>query len=145
MRHYQVSGKGRALIEGFEALRLKAYRDSVGIWTIGYGHTAVAGPPNPVAEADRIFSSDLGKFETGVSGVVNGKLTQNEFDALVSLAFNIGLGAFRSSSLLHLLNQGDKRSAADKFLNWTHAGGKVLPGLVRRRTAERKMFLEERL
>ena len=110
----------RKITEPSEGKRLAAYRDCVGVWTIGYGHTSRAGSPQVTpglkigdAEADEILSRDLGLFERGVADALHKakcKVLQREFDALVDLAFNIGLGAFRSSSLLRVYLAGDKRS-----------------------------------
>ncbi|MBK3745859.1 lysozyme [Paraburkholderia aspalathi] len=143
---------GRKLIEQREGVRLTAYQDSVGIWTIGAGHTSAAGAPKvtkgmaiTAAEAAAILSRDLAIFESAVSSAVKVTLNQNEFDALVSLAFNIGAGAFKSSTLLKKLNAGDRAGAADQFLVWnkvTVDGKKVeLKGLNTRRQAERKQFM----
>ena len=144
----KTSGRGVALIKAHEGLRLTAYPDPVGVWTIGYGHTTAAGPPKVErgmkitdAGADAILRQDLAKFEGYVSSAVKVPLNQNEFDALVSFTFNIGPGNLRSSTLLKKLNAGDRAGAADEFLKWTKAGGKTLPGLVKRREAERALFL----
>jgi len=144
----QVSVRGRQLIEAFEGLRLAAYRDTVGIWTIGYGHSSRAGRPVPVsgmvitaAAADLILSNDLQAIEAGVLAAIKRPMEQGQFDAMVSLAFNIGLGAFRSSSVARYFNRGQPILAADAFRLWVRAGGKVLPDLVRRREAERQEFL----
>lgn len=145
----------RSLVEASEGERLVAYRDCVGVLTIGYGHTSRAGEPAvasgmriTAAEADEILSRDLAVFERGVAaalGKSRSDVTQNEFDALVSLAFNIGLGAFRSSSLLRAYVAGDKTTAARKFLDWNKAGGRVVAGLAARRTRERDWFLARRI
>jgi len=142
----QTTARGRALITQREGARLKAYRDAVGIWTIGVGHTAAAGAPVPVAgmtitpsQSDQILSHDLAKFEAAVSGAVHVPLADHEFDALVSLAFNIGDEAFARSTLVRKLNAGDRAGAAEAFLMWANAGGK--PILLGRRKAERKQFL----
>jgi lysozyme len=141
----------RAITEPSEGKRLKAYRDCVGVWTIGYGHTSRAGPPAVRAgqtiseqEADAILSNDLRKFESGVAALLSkarAPVAQCEFDALVDLAFNIGLGAFKSSSLLHAYLSGDKAEAADRFLQWNKAGGRVVAGLTARRRRERAWFV----
>ncbi len=132
---------------------MRAYRDSVGVWTIGYGHTSAAGDPvvRPGmvisdVQADQILSRDLMMFESGVSKLLLGvkNVEQREFDALVSLAFNIGLGNLRSSSLLRAYRAGDKMTAARKFMDWNRAGGRVLPGLTTRRAKERAWFLDGR-
>lgn len=140
----------RQVVEPSEGKRLAAYRDCVGVWTIGYGHTRRAGLPDPVvvrritdAQADMILADDLAVFENGVEAELKNiaRVEQREFDAFVDLAFNIGLGAFKSSSLLRHYRAGDKATAARDFLAWNKAGGKVMPGLVKRREAERNWFL----
>lgn len=142
----KMSDKGRALLEQREGVKLHAYRDSVDVLTIGVGHTSKAGAPHvspgmviTAAEADEILSRDLAKFETAVNSSVKVKLADHEFDACVSLAFNIGGGAFSSSSVVRALNAGDKRAAADDFLMWKSAGGR--PILLKRRKSERLQFL----
>jgi GH24 family phage-related lysozyme (muramidase) len=144
----QVSKKGRMLIEAFEGPRLEAYRDAIGVWTIGYGHTARAGKPVPIAGlsitsamADQILANDLDATEKGVLAAIKRPMEQGQFDAMVSLAFNIGLGAFRSSSVARCFNRGQVLFAADAFRLWVRAGGHVFPGLVKRREAERQEFL----
>lgn len=143
-----TSAAGRKAITDREGNILTAYQDSVGIWTIGVGHTSAAGIPKvskglkiTAAESDEILSRDLKTFEAGVRAAVKVPLSQNEFDALVSLAFNIGVGAFSKSTLVKKLNAGDRAGAADQFLVWNKAGGKPLKGLTTRRQAERKQFL----
>jgi len=143
-----TSAAGRKAITDREGNVLTAYQDSVGIWTIGVGHTSAAGLPKvakglkiTAAESDEILSRDLKTFEAGVRAAVNVPLNQNEFDALVSLAFNIGVGAFSKSTLVKKLNTGDRAGAADQFGQWVKAGGKTLKGLVTRRQSERKQFL----
>ena len=148
----KTSAAGRKLIEQREGVELTAYKDSAGIWTIGVGHTSAAGAPKVVAgmkitaaQASEILSRDLATFEAAVSSAVKVPLNQNEFDALVSFAFNVGAGAFKGSTLLKRLNAGDRKAAADQFLVWnkiTINGKKqVLKGLTTRREAERKQFL----
>lgn len=147
-RELTVSADGRAAIAQREGNKLVAYRDSVGVWTIGVGHTSAAGPPHvtagmriTAAESDAILSRDLRTFENAVRDAVMVPLEQHEFDALVSLAFNIGSGAFAGSTLVRRLNAGDRPGAADQFLVWNKAGGKVLAGLTNRRRSERAQFL----
>lgn len=147
----QTSSAGRAAIMAREGVVLTAYPDPATggePWTIGVGHTSAAGPPNVTkgmkitrAEADQILSRDLRTFEAAVSSAVKVPLSQNEFDALVSLAFNIGAGAFKKSTLVKKLNAGDRKGAAEQFLVWVKAGGKTLQGLVNRRRSERLQFL----
>jgi lysozyme len=143
-----TSPEGRRLLTIREGSRTKAYKDSVGIWTIGVGHTSMAGAPHVTpglvitnAEVDEILSRDLVQFEKVVRDSVKVPLRQNEFDALASLAFNIGGGAFAKSTLVKKLNAGDRPGAANAFLSWDKAGGRKLPGLTKRREAERLQFL----
>jgi GH24 family phage-related lysozyme (muramidase) len=140
---------GLELMKHFEGLELEAYICPAGVWTIGYGHTSAAGPPTVYpgmkitqSEATAIFQRDLRKFEQGVRDCVKVPLTSNEFSALVSFALNCGVGALRMSTLLRKLNSSDYQGAADEFLRWTKGGGRELPGLVRRRKAERELFLK---
>jgi GH24 family phage-related lysozyme (muramidase) len=143
-----TSPAGRKAITQREGNELTAYRDSVGILTIGVGHTSAAGAPTvapgmtiTAAQSDEILSRDLKTFEKGVRDAVKVALRQNEFDALVSLAFNIGVGAFSKSTLVKKLNAGDSKGAADQFLVWNKAKGKTIKGLTTRRQAERSQFL----
>lgn len=144
----KTSAAGRKAITEREGLRLKAYRDSANILTIGVGHTSAAGPPTVMpgmtitaALADQILTRDLSIFEKAVNASVTVPLNQNEFDALVSFAFNIGAGAFQKSTLLKELNKGNRYGAANELLRWDKAGGKKLKGLTNRRMAERDQFL----
>jgi lysozyme len=143
MPEMKTSPAGIDLIKRCEGLRLRAYRDAVGVWTIGYGHTSATKPGMSItaATAEALLWDDLGKFEAAITASVDVPLNQNEFDALVSLAFNVGAAAVQKSQLLRRINQGNKMSAADQFLRWDHAGGKVLAGLTARRKAERELFL----
>ena len=144
-----VSLFGIDLICGFEGLRLKAYDDGVGVWTIGFGTTIY---PNGIrvkkgdtcteAQAKAYMAYDLKKFESAVSNAVTVPLNQNQFDALVSLAYNIGIGAFSKSTLVKKLNAGDIRGAAEQFDVWVNAGGKRMQGLVNRRAKENEVFLK---
>jgi len=139
----RTSPAGIALICRFEGCKLDAYRDSVGVETIGYGHTGAGvseGLHIDQARAEQLLASDLVTFECQVSSAVRVPLSQNQFDSLVSLSFNIGAGAFRNSSLLKRLNGGDYRGAASEFGRWVHAGAEVSPGLVARRASEQAMF-----
>jgi lysozyme len=139
-----VNAAGIRLIKEFEGLRLQSYRCPAGVWTIGYGHTATAKPGQTIteAEADRLLRQDLALFEECVRSAVRIPVTQNQFSALVSLAFNIGCGALQGSTLIRLLNANKVQEAAQEFLRWVNANGKPLPGLVRRRQAERTLFLQ---
>jgi GH24 family phage-related lysozyme (muramidase) len=146
----RISDKGISLIKQFEGLRLTAYQDSVGVWTIGYGWTQpVDGktirPGMTIKEetAERLLRTGLVGYESDVSKLVKVKLTQGQFDALVSFAYNLGARALSTSTLLQKLNAGDYAGAADEFPRWNKAGGKILPGLTRRREAERALFLSD--
>ncbi|EPA9115170.1 lysozyme [Serratia marcescens] len=143
-----ISKDGIELIKRFEGLRLKAYQDSVGVWTIGYGWTQAVdgkkiapGMRIDQATADRLLKCGVVQYEQGVNQLVKVRITQGQFDALVSFAYNLGLRALSTSTLLQKLNDGDKQGAADQFGRWVNAGGKRLDGLVARRAAEREMFL----
>jgi lysozyme len=134
----------RQLIEGFEGCRLEPYQDSVGVWTIGYGHTGddCYKGCDPIAQeqADQLLQADLARFETAVNGMVSDATTQQQFDAMVSFAYNLGEGSLRQSTLLRMHNSGDYRGAAGQFGRWNHAGGRVLAGLTRRRAAESAVY-----
>jgi len=145
-----TSDVGINLISGFEDTRFKAYDDGVGVWTIGIGTTVYPngvkvkkGDTCTLDQAKTYFKHDLAKFEKTVNESVVVPLTQNQFDALVSLTYNIGSGAFKNSTLLKLLNKGEYQGAADQFLVWNKADRKVMKGLVRRREAERALFLKK--
>lgn len=137
----RINAAGLSLVKQWEALRTAAYRDAVGVWTIGYGHTNAAGGPVVTAgmeitaeEADVILQSDLSKFEARVERLVKVALTDNQFAALVSFDFNTG--ALDKSTLLKKLNKGDYNAAPVELMKWVNAGGKKLNGLVNRRSAE---------
>ena len=137
------------LVKEFEGFRAKAYKCPAGVWTIGYGTTSRAGVGLDVfegeeiteAEAEYYLQKGLEKFAVEITGAITKPINENEFGAFVSLAYNIGAGAFKRSSALRHFNAGDKQKAANAMLLWNKAGGKVLKGLVRRREAERKLFL----
>ncbi|HHR5464400.1 TPA: lysozyme [Salmonella enterica subsp. enterica] len=144
----RISEKGIALIKTFEGCKLTAYQDSAGVWTIGYGWTRpVDGKPVhrgmtiDQTTAERLLKTGLVSYENDVSRLVKVGLTQGQFDALVSFTYNLGARALSTSTLLRKLNGGDYAGAADEFLRWNKAGGKVLNGLTRRREAERALFL----
>lgn len=139
----KTSQAGVDLIKRFEGLRLEAYLCPAGVWTLGYGHTgAHVLPGSKVTEhqAEVILQSDLERFERAVERLAPGA-SDNEFAALVSFAFNLGEAALARSTLLKKFLAGDKPGAAGEFAKWVYAAGKVLPGLVKRREAERTLFL----
>lgn len=142
----RTSNKGRNFIKGFESLELVAYPDpGTGgkPWTIGWGHTKGVKQGDRITQdqAEQFFSDDLAVYELTVNGAIKRPMTQNQFDAMVSLAFNIGGSAFAGSTLVKKFNTGDAKGAADEFPKWKNSGGKVMPGLVKRRAAEREVFL----
>lgn len=140
------------LIKQFEGLRLNAYQDSVGVWTVGFGTTVIDG--NPVqanrsiteAEANALLLKDLNEqFLPGVKAAVRTLVTQSMIDALCVFSYNVGLGSLRRSTLLKELNAGRYLDAASRFQDWKYAGGQILQGLVRRREAEKNLFLSDGL
>jgi lysozyme len=143
-----VSNKGVDLICEFEGKRLVAYDDGVGVWTIGFGtikypsgNRVKKGDTCTLEQAKEYMRHDLIEFEHTVNSSVKVPLNQNQFDALVSLAYNIGSSAFKSSTLVKKLNAGDYKGAADQFNVWINAGGKRMQGLVNRRDREKLLFL----
>ena len=143
----KTSEAGLRLIKEFEGFRSKAYVCPAGVLTIGYGHTSAAGEPAVVrgmeitnGVAHEILRSDLERFERGVTRLVKVDLEQNQFDVLVSFAFNCGLGNLKKSTLLKRVNAKRFEDVPAELMKWTRGGGKVLPGLVRRRRAEAEMW-----
>ena len=139
----QYSKQGLALTEAFESCRLTAYQDIKGIWTIGWGHTGpevVEGLVWTQNQADSQLVVDLQRAEHMVDTCVTVTLTQGQYDALVDFAFNCGCNAERGSTLLKLVNENDMADAANEFEKWSHASGKVVAGLLRRRLAEKAEF-----
>lgn len=140
-----ISENGIALLKKFEGCRLRAYRDVAFVLTIGYGHTGPDVVEHLIItqeEAETLLRQDLKRFETGVASLLRVGANQNEFDALVSFAFNVGLTAFKGSTLLKLFNdKTDKKIVASEFLKWCKADGVVVEGLRRRREAEKALFL----
>ncbi len=145
----KINQAGLDLIKKWEGFRSNAYRDAVGIWTIGYGHTSMAGPPKVTpglkitrAEGEAILARDLAKYEKGVLDAIgSAPVSDNEFAAMVSLCYNIGPGAFGRSRVARYVVEGRKLAAAAAFAAWHKAGGKVLQGLVNRRAGEADLFL----
>lgn len=146
----RLSERGAALIKSFEGCPLRAYVCPAGVLTIGWGHTNdgrgrpfAAGDVWTQAECDRAFLEDMVAYEDVVKDAVKVRLTQAEFDALVSFAYNCGPGNLRASTLLKKLNAGDYAGAALEFPRWNRGGGQVLQGLVRRRAAEARLFQDD--
>jgi len=143
MNNYQYSSNGLALTKQSEGLRLEAYQDSRGIWTIGYGHTGTgveAGLLINEDQATQFLIGDLQIAAEAVNTLVTAPISQNQFDALVDFCFNVGRGSLASSTLLRLINLGDFIGAYAQFALWVYAGGEVEQGLVTRRKAEASMF-----
>lgn len=141
-----ISQAGINLIKSFEGLRTKAYKavPTEKYYTIGYGHYGSdvrAGQVITEEEAEKLLRDDVQEFVKGVNKLLKVDVTQNQFDALVSFAYNVGLGALKSSTLLQYLNVGDIQKAGSELLRWNKSGGKVYNGLVKRREKERGLFL----
>ena len=141
----KASEKAYNLVKSFEGCRLMPYLCPAGVWTVGWGSTTDVTPGELItmAQAEDRLKNDAFAAEQCVNDAVNVPLNQNEFDALVSFVFNLGCGNFRKSTLLKMLNDSDYEGAGMEFRRWDKGGGKVLPGLVRRRLAEQRLFETE--
>lgn len=138
-----LSLAGLAHLKQWEGLKLSPYKDSAGLWTIGYGHLLKNGEwwdSITEAQASQLLAQDVGTAEDAVNSLVKVTLSQPQFDALVSFVYNVGVGAFRRSTLLKLLNAGDYAGAAAQLPLWRKAGGQVIQGLVNRRASEVALF-----
>lgn len=139
----KATGNAISLIKQFEGKELRSYQDAKGKWAIGYGQTGRHIGPGLVItdkEAEDMLKAHVARLEDDISDLVNVPLKQEQFDALVSFVYNVGIGAFSTSTLLRLLNQGHKDMAADELLKWVHADGQELAGLRSRRFAEYQLF-----
>jgi lysozyme len=142
----QLSYNGLKFIEDAEGFRPEAYRDGGGVWTIGYGTTHVDGKPVEAgmtctrSQADLWMAADTASVQTAINQLVKVPLKQSQFDALVSFTYNEGIGAFRTSTLLKLLNQSNYQMAQAEFARWNKDNGVVVPGLVSRRFREARLF-----
>lgn len=156
-----ISKQALDMIKHHEGVRLKPYRCPARLWTVGVGHVIVPDHAKTpfderlnlklpkewnrqltMEEVDAILQADLKRFEAGVRKLCPANLSQSRLDALVSFSFNVGLGNLQRSSIRMRHNRGDFAGAADEFMKWTKAAGKVLPGLVKRRTDERNLYLK---
>ncbi len=137
-----ISEEGISLIKKFEGCELDAYQDSVGVWTIGYGHTKGVNEGDKINqdEAEYLLQEEMPEYEGYINELVTAPLKQCQFDALVAWVYNLGPTNLRESTLLKLLNAGDYHSVPNQIKRWNKAGGQVLNGLVRRREAEAIMF-----
>jgi lysozyme len=138
----KMSDAGLAFLRECEGFRARAYRDPVGVWTIGYGDTLDVQPGMIITsgEGEARLVKCIPQFEAFVDGLVKVALNQGQYDALVDFTYNLGPTALQGSTLLRKLNAGDYAGAAAEFPRWCHAGHAVLPGLVTRRARERAMF-----
>jgi lysozyme len=143
----KINAAGLALVKRFEGLRLEAYKCPANVWTIGFGSTGPhvkSGMVITPGEAERLLLKDLSRFEVGVTAMLGDcPTTEDQFSALVSLAFNIGLGKIATSTVLRRHKAGNHVGAANAFAMWNRAGGRVLAGLVRRREAEADLYRGE--
>jgi GH24 family phage-related lysozyme (muramidase) len=139
----KINASGLRLLKSFEGLRLESYLDAVGVWTIGYGTTENIGPGMRIsqAQAESFLMRDVAKFEATIASAIKVPINTDQFSALVSFTYNVGATAFTESTLLQLLNKRDYLGAADQLLRWNKGGNLELPGLTRRRQAERSLFL----
>lgn len=138
-----LTSQGRAFIASWEHCSLTPYRDSAGIWTIGYGHTQGVSADSPaisLTDADSLLLGDLAAAEGEVVRLIHASLNDNQYAALVSIAFNAGTAPLLGH-LGYYVNQIQMDRAADEFGKWIHADGQIVAGLVRRRAAERALFL----
>ena len=143
MQEFRLSEAGLALTRRFEGLRLQAYQDSAGVWTIGYGHTGPEVKPGQrisELEAEALLRADMTAAVKCANRAVEVEISQAQFDALADFCFNVGRGAFLQSSLLRYVNQENFQAVVVQFGNWVYAGGMRVEGLARRRAAEAAMF-----
>ena len=140
----KLGERGTEILKYFEGCKLTAYQDSVGVWTIGYGHTkgVFDGMTITQEEAEQMLLTELEEYEGYIEDMVTVPLTQNQFDALVVWIYNLGPTNFKNSTLLKELNAGNYNAAGQEITRWNKAGGKVLAGLVKRREAEAELFNE---
>jgi len=144
----KIGNKGIELIKQFEGCKLKAYKDAVGIWTIGWGNTQYengvsvkSGDVVTQQRADELFMLIVSKFDSSVNNLIKVSVRQNQFDALVSFAYNCGIGNLHKSTLLRKVNKDPNDPTIEQeFARWNKAGGRVLNGLTRRRSAEAKLY-----
>ena len=141
----RCSQDGLELIKKFDGCKLKSYKCSAGVWTIGYGHTEGIKEGDIITseEAEKLLRADVFKFERYVEDEVKVELEQNQFDALVAWTFNLGVGNLRSSTMLKELNNSKFDKVPSEMKRWNKAGGKTLDGLIRRREAESLLFNEK--
>lgn len=134
---------GVDLIKQFEGCQVEVYKDVVGLLTVGWGHRTNLPLGVTITQelADTLLQQDLAAVQRQLHSCLTTSLTDNQFSALVSFVYNLGINRLEGSTLLTKINSGELTSAADEFLKWDHAGGIVVLGLLRRRSAERTLFL----
>lgn len=136
------------LIKKYEGFRPQSYQDSVGVWTIGYGTTIINNQPVKQGmtitqdKALQLVQQEVNKLWSQIESILKVKINDNQMNALVDFAYNLGFGSLKTSTLMRLVNESKFDEAANQFPRWVYAGGKVLPGLVKRREAERQLFLQ---
>lgn len=137
------------LIKKYEGFRPQSYQDSVGVWTIGYGTTRINGQPVKAGttitedQALQLVKQEVNKLWSQIESITKVNLNDNQMNALIDFAYNLGFSALKTSTLMKYVNESQFDKAADEFGRWVFAGGKVLPGLVKRREAEKQLFLME--
>ena len=138
----KISENGLELIKKFEGCETTAYQDSVGVWTIGFGHTkgVEEGQTCSIEDAESMLANEMDEYEGYINNMVKVDLQQHEFDALVAWGYNLGPPNLGESTMLKVLNGGQFDRVPEEMNRWTRAGGKILEGLVRRRQAESLMF-----
>lgn len=139
-----INKAGIDLIKQYEGCRLKAYKDAVGVWTVGFGHTSpdvVEGIEIDLGTANELLENDLRFFQEGVEDLITADLNENQFSALVCFAYNLGLAALKRSHLLDYVNAGKFNEASNEFHKWNKGNGVELSGLTKRRMAEKNLFL----
>lgn len=135
------------LIKKYEGFRSESYQDSVGVWTIGYGTTRINGQPVKEGmtitkdQALQLVKQEVNKLWSQIESITKVSLNENQMNALVDFAYNLGFNALKTSTLMMYVNESKFDEAANQFSRWVYAGGKVLPGLVKRREAEKQLFL----
>jgi lysozyme len=143
----RIDKRGEELLHTSEGLELKAYLDTGGVWTIGWGNTSINGKPVTKGmtctkeEADEEWRKDVDEAEASVKKLVKVPLTQGQFNALVDFVYNVGEGQFSKSTLLRLLNKGDYEGACKQFPRWVYDNGKKINGLVKRNRKRQEMFM----
>ena len=138
----KISEDGLELIKKFEGCETSAYQDSVGVWTIGFGHTkgVEEGQTCSIEDAESMLADEMDEYEGYINNMVKVDLQQHEFDSLVAWVYNLGPTNLSESTMLKVLNGGQFDRVPDEMNRWTRAGGEILEGLVRRRQAESLMF-----